>query len=90
MLKVCTRGIFLVSKPLTLSSGGLGCCWYLHKLSSDSNLLVGSAGLENLPYLQTLSCARNHLPVAPDVSHSSLLSVLQLQQNNLQEVCNCA
>lgn len=77
-------------ESLTWSSGGFAPCWHLQNLSAESNLLVSCTGLQGLPYLQTLSCARNHLPVPPDVSHSSLLTMLHLQQNNLQEVCSFA
>lgn len=74
-----------VSKNLCYS-GGLGFCWHLQHLSADSNLLVCCDGLEVLPYLQTLSCSKNHLPRAPDISRSFLLTSLNLQLNNLQEV----
>ena len=75
--------------------GGLCGCWHLQKLTIDRNLLVNCAELELLPYLQIFSCAENHIHKITTLHQCSLLTVLHLQKNNLQEVhilkytCTC-
>lgn len=70
----------------SLFSGGLCGCWHLQKLIIDRNLLVSCADLEHLPFLQTFSCAKNHLHRITTLHRCSLVTVLHLQKNNLQEV----
>ena len=71
---------------LLLYAEGLTRCWKLVVLAADNNLLVSCCAPEDLPNLQTLSCASNQLLSPPNVCECSLLTNLQLQHNNLQEV----